>query len=364
MLSTKINCGKSKNRELVMSVEKDGSRNTSLDVLRCLLMFGVILTHVCAFCQYGVRVPYEQYAVADCLTHPSVDGFAALSGWFGVKCSWKKLWKLGSLIFFCGTLVWILHELGVALLGESYRSLFGAVITHHSWGYECYRFWYLGAYLKLMVLSIVLNPILARITKLKKIWIILIGMSFVGLSYGSTAWVHWESHSPRTIIFIYIVVRFIMMFDFAKKVKTSKTLHRTVGALLLACLLMIALNAHYHLGFSSGNYANPLVILTGFLAVAWFSALNVSRNSLVSKFCALAAPSVVSIYMLHCGFTHSSFVPIPRYLMGVMHSILAFLTCAIILFCFCLGFDLIRRYCLSFVREHGPRNGVWSWLLS
>lgn len=26
------------------------------------------MTHVCAFCQYGTRVPYEQCVVADCLT--------------------------------------------------------------------------------------------------------------------------------------------------------------------------------------------------------------------------------------------------------------------------------------------------------
>lgn len=251
-------------------------RNPSLDVLRCLLMFGVVLQHTFAVCKFGGVIPYSAYIVADCLTHPSVDGFTAISGWFGVRCTLKKLYRLACLIFFCGSLHWLIYEVGRRVCGSYFASRYGIELDYHAWGYEPYRYWYLGAYVKLMLATIILNPIFEWMKGLRKRWIWLIAVAFVGCNYLSKLWLPWISHSPRTIIFVYIVVRFAIMLGLKEALKNIKSFRIGAIVALVGVFGFIAANAYWRLGFSSGNYAGPLAIVAGLLLVAVFANLNFS----------------------------------------------------------------------------------------
>lgn len=258
----------------MQETKKTDKRNASLDVLRCLLMFGVVLQHTFAVCKFGGVVAYSSYAIVDCLTHPSVDGFTSISGWFGVRCTLKKLWRLSCLIFFCGTLHWFIYEIGRQVCGSWFSCRYGIDLPYNYWGYESYRYWYLGAYVKLMVATILLNPLFDLIAKLRRHWIWLIATAFVGLNYLSKLWFPWVSHSPRTIIFVYIVVRFAMMLGFKEYMQKVKSFR--VGAIiaLVGVFGLIAANAHWHLGLNFGNYASPLTMLAGLLMVGVFDNLD------------------------------------------------------------------------------------------
>lgn len=333
--------------------ERKVSRNVSLDIARCLFMFGVVLQHAFALCKGAPDspfVPYATYAIFDCLTHPSVDGFTSLSGWFGVHCTIKRLFRLGCLILFCGVLHFLIHEVGRICCGDYFVAHYGIEIPSYKLSWRGFRYWYLGAYLKLLLATIVLNPILSRIAKLSRKWILLVFGVFVGLSYLSLLWFPWESHSPRTVIFIYIVVRFVMMFDVANLIKSSPKVRHVVGWGAIIMLAEIAINGKFRLGLHIGNYASPLTILTGLLIVAWFSAVDLSERNLFARLCKWIAPSMIAVYMLHWNMMTTFFNPVPKMIVDTLpwvHPVVAFVVCAICVFSICTLLDLVRRRCVD-----------------
>ena len=335
-------------------MNKETGRNSSLDVLRCLLMFGVVMQHAFAVCKFGGIIPYASYAIYDGLTGPSVPGFASLSGWFGVKCTLKKLWRLACLILFCGTLHYGIYQIGRCVCGAKYLEWFGYDIPCMNYGYEVYRYWYLGAYVKLLVLSIVLNPLLCAISRLKKHWIAIISCAFIGASYLSLVWFPWQSHSPRTIIFIYIVVRLVCMFDIARIVKI-KAVHSFIGCLLVLLYILFAANTHY---WWFRGYHHPFSLLAGLLLVLFFYPLQLSPNSYFAKICSLIAPSMIAVYMLHWNFMETFFKPIPQLIIHVFPSFpipMAFFICATVIFAIVTILDLVRRKCVAILKPHLPK---------
>ncbi len=347
-------------------------RNASLDVLRCLLMFGVVLQHTFAMCKYGGVVVYSSYIVWDCLTHPSVDGFTAISGWFGVRCTLRKLFRLGCLILFCGTLHWLVYQAGQMWCGSFFASRFGLELQDIPFGYECFRYWYLGAYIKLMLLTLVLNPALERLVHLRKRWTAIVLLVVVAGSYLSTLWIPWKSHSPRTVIFVYVVVRLAMMLGLARKLRESQLFRRITYGILFALLSLIVIDALFRkygvsawnkLGINSWNYAHPLTILSGVFLVACFSVWEFKKESVVVKICSLMAPSMISVYMLHWNFMITFFKPIPQLLLGIIPHlpvVVAFSLCAIAIFAICVTMDLLRRRVLSALEHAVKFPFAWS----
>jgi len=338
-------------------LESKPPRNQSLDVLRCLLMFGVVLQHTFAVCKFGGVIAYSSYAVVDCLTHPSVDGFTSISGWFGIRCTLRKLWRLACLIFFCGTLHYFIYEVGRLVCGSYFASRYGIDLPHREWGYESYRYWYLGAYVKLMVLTIALNPLLDWLAKQKKGWGWLATVIFIGGNYLSKLWFPWPSHSPRTIIFVYLVVRLAMMLGFKQVLEKSKGVRAACTIALVCVFGFIAANAHWHLGFNSGNYAGPLAITAGLLLVGIFANLDFSSWGRFAKLCGFIAPSMISVYMLHWYFMETFFRPVPQELLArvpLLPVAVAFIACALAIFTLCVLIDMTRRSVLKKIKPHLP----------
>lgn len=85
-------------------------RDGNIELLRCLLMFAVVLDHSAVF---GPLIGSWQGEFLFLATGPAVSGFVAISGWFGIKFSWNKWLRLlalaivfrgGGMAFRCGTL--------------------------------------------------------------------------------------------------------------------------------------------------------------------------------------------------------------------------------------------------------------------
>ena len=342
---------------------KRGRRNAALDVLRCLLMFGVVLQHTFAMCKYGGVIAYSSYIVWDCLTHPSVDGFTSISGWFGVRCTLRKLYRLACLIFFCGCVHWFVYQLGQAICGKLFADRFGLQMQDIPFRYECFRYWYLGAYIKLMLLTIVLNPAFDFLARIKKYWTVIVLLLVVGLSYLSTLWIPWPGHSPQTVIFIYIVIRLALILGLKRAMQESRTFRVSAFCVLGALILLIVFDALCHkygiagwtkLGLRFGDYADPPIVLTGLFLVACFSVVKFSEKSRLVRLCSFIAPSMISVYMLHWNFTISFFKPIPQVLLGTFPNlpvVLAFLPCAIAIFAICVLMDVLRRRVLDVLKK-------------
>ena len=82
-------------------------RDASIELFRCLCMFGVCLLH--ALDQGGYADPHRGL---DNLMAPSVVGFIFISGWFGVKLKLRSLAKLIGIGLYCAAAVTIIYEWG------------------------------------------------------------------------------------------------------------------------------------------------------------------------------------------------------------------------------------------------------------
>ena len=86
---------------------EDMKRDASIELFRCLCMFGVCLLH--ALDQGGYADPHRGL---DNLMTPSVVGFLFISGWFGVKLKLRSLAKLIGIGLYCAAAVTIIYEWG------------------------------------------------------------------------------------------------------------------------------------------------------------------------------------------------------------------------------------------------------------
>ena len=110
-------------------------RNASLELFRCLLMFGIVLGHSAYQCGHVLKI--------GSLTDWTVCGFVFLSGWFGIKFSWSKIAKLIALGVWC------------ALVGNMIGGETNPLVA--MLGAKSYAYWFLWAYIILMMFAPIIN---------------------------------------------------------------------------------------------------------------------------------------------------------------------------------------------------------------
>lgn len=312
-------------------------RDHAVDALRCVLMFGVVLQHVISLSPLGCD-PFAvtSTAVLVALTFPSVDGFTAVSGFFGVRCTFAKLVNLIGLVLFSGTLSCLISSLS----------------SPCSLSFSWFRYWYVGAYIKLLLASLILNPILCWLDSQKTTYKILALTSLVLISYLSTIWLPWVSHSPRTVIFVYLVTRLLVMIIGKRKYADFvKTLSR--GGLLI-CLLLVGILGGLGMGEIVHDYANPLTIVTGVLLVFVAHSFATRNEWGIMRFCAKISPSMIVVYMLHVSLLKTLLAALPMLIIRKIPFLGLGGSCfvvALIAFAICCLIDSIRRFVISYIRN-------------
>lgn len=121
-------------------------RNPSIELYRIGLMFGICLLHSISFGTY--KCVWASNILCSCVV-----GFVFISGWFGVKFSWRKLAKLygiglyAALVF--GLLSWLIGDVdtfcGALMLG---------------WHKLIHGIWFLHAYAFMIMLSPAINALI------------------------------------------------------------------------------------------------------------------------------------------------------------------------------------------------------------
>lgn len=121
-------------------------RNSSVDLYRCLLMFGICLLH--SMTQGGHNVPWVANTLYWCVT-----GFVFISGWYGIRFSFRKVLKLYSISLYCAVMFVILELLvtgeDIGTLSNILRKVWIIAIGH----------WYVNAYVILMCFAPMVNTL-------------------------------------------------------------------------------------------------------------------------------------------------------------------------------------------------------------
>ena len=131
-----------------------GKRAANIELLRCILMFLIVFGHCFSWGIYKGADGLWTVLVLVCVIW-NVDCFLGISGWFGIRFSWKKVWKLYSQILFYS----VLSALYLFFFDHAKFTIANVKV---------YGGWYGSTYLFLMLIAPLLNMIVDRASVLPR----------------------------------------------------------------------------------------------------------------------------------------------------------------------------------------------------
>lgn len=304
-------------------------RNPSIELYRVGLMFGICLLHSITFGPY--KCVWASNILESCVV-----GFVFISGWFGVKFSWRKLAKLygiglyAALVF--GLLSWLIGDVdtfcGALMLG---------------WHKLTHGFWFLHAYAFMIMLSSAINALICGgggiYPLLCLVWIWGFGRT---LPYGTEilpATAGLDSYGGVTLMAIYAAARWCSV----NKIEKIKA-----GWLFAALPVLWFLT-----GIGLGDYNSPFAFALA--GVMFLLFLKVKVPMLLCRSVSFLATSMFSVYLIHTNEVGERFI---KYIETLVianifdcPAIAVFVSAIIVLICAIL-LDIPRRFCMArFIRN-------------
>ena len=315
-------------------------RDTSLELYRVSMIIGVCFLHSITFAKFVLAPAYNSVCMF------CVVGFALISGWFGVRPSIDKFLRLYGVGLWCAALSVLLR---VFADGEALKQCFFLEVRDQIW-----RFWFLHAYIAIMLAAPVLN---AAFDNIKTGWRIAIPMVSIVFAWGWASGLWPEilpsvpglakgGYSGIVLSAVYVVGRVMRQFDFQGKrldVRVSLSVFTLCAAMV--CWLPDIIGKSPR---AFAAYNSPVVLV---MAVASFYIFRqIPVNRLIAKCLDFMRPSVFAIYLLQ---TNTYAIPKIRAFATSLDNycprIFTYLLTASAVFAICLLSDLFRRsaVCIS-----------------
>ncbi|MCI6589561.1 MAG: acyltransferase [Lentisphaeraceae bacterium] len=345
-------------------VEVKKVRDGRTEVYRCLLMLMVVVHHICCHGPYATsRTAWGIYW----LTLPAVDGFVALSGWYGMRFSWQKALRLWGMFAFYSVLLWGAWEVAFTLGVSSVRPVFRVTGG-----------WFGGTYLGLLFCMPLVNAALEALAKeprkLFGAWglyalAILLGLRPLGGLSGLSV-SGWGSHTFNTLLFVYVTAWMVRRFvaDRVKSVAVAGVWVLAMGSVGA----MVLLQAFYKLCHSGAlprctanihvaGYHFPGVWVAAIAALVLCARCPMPQG--LQRLARFLGPSMLGIYLLHDTSLRKVLFCLP---MEHLHACfpevpLVFIFAAGVILCFTLSLmvDLARRAGLALILRHATPLIAW-----
>jgi len=289
-------------------------------------MFGIVFLHTVG--QYGKEWWWLSSSFLWC-----VDGFAFISGWYGLRFKLSKILRLYGIVVFSLAIF-----AGVRLLTGQARAIqvFADCLDYFL------SLWFIHAYVVLMALAPILDGICDEIAERKvsvsnllPFFVCVFGWGFLtnfGVAKAFVPRPHGlTDFSAVTLAGVYLLARLSRIFEISPgKFGNWTNLLMIFSALFLATLKL-------------GQYNSIVAVVISFYVFHFFLALRPHR--LVASVCAFVAPSTFAIYVLHTNvFIFRRMPAFVDEMNGIVKSMpLAFLMVAVATFLTCLMLDMPRR---------------------
>lgn len=323
-------------------------RNPSVEFFRCALMFLITLWH-CYDCGPLSRVSGEGlWSVFFALTFWHVDGFVAISGWYGIRFRWSKVIRLWGIMTFYSAIRIGCQYWSTGHVGLSDLSVSGG--------------WFGDSYMMLMFVAPLVNVAVDCAAAksrwcLLEVWLLFVaGMTLSWLPLtaalsgcnpvGGGGW------SFLTIFFVYTTARVLKVLGFHWS--------RRVGlfaAMGLFCGVAVLGGATWWYRAAKGmvNYGSIMMNWTTYNAPhLWFFAIALLamfeqrvKTDWLGRVSVFLAPSMFSVFLLShtCGLAGRLYIE-PEHIMAERwgcHPALIILMAAVGVFVMAIVVDLMRR---------------------
>lgn len=319
-------------------------RSKNIEVFRCLLMFLICMYHAYDHGLWQSSCAWWSFVFALFTWH--VDGFLAISGWFGIKFDWRKVARLYGVMCFYSFL-----SIGYGLLfrpnGYSINDI------------KISGGWFGNTYLFLMFLAPFLNggiDSLAMRGRRALLW------AWAGLAIVFT--LQWTPigikigvcHSGEsvfslfTFVFVYLTVRLMSILDLDYSWKRISLYGLGLymvgfGIFVASSMKGIDLVSKMH------NYRAPYVWFMACSMLLLF-AKHIKLPNWLGNMCMVLGPSMFSVYLIHNTTSFGPFLYIiPERILHAQgfHPLFAITMSAVFCFISCVLIDSIRRSLLKVV---------------
>ncbi|UKK60389.1 acyltransferase [Prevotella communis] len=279
------------------------NRDSNMELLRIISMLLVMVLHAdfaaisvptIEQCHDSAFFSFFRFFV-ESLAVVAVNVFVMLSGWYGIKPSFKKL---GSFLFQVYFLIFVV-----------YLCFWGFGSGHHHSTVEWItilffnQYWFIQCYIILYLFSPVLNSFINNTTR-GTYRFVLLSLFFIQFVYGCLPFASvygWfnDGYSPLTFFFLYLLARYVKQY--VTLIENYHSVLYVIGWILTALVIALFGFLTVYVGFGNSlimyfyGYSSPFVILGAMLLLLALSRISI-KNSLINWI----ASSVFTVYILHC----------------------------------------------------------------
>lgn len=319
------------------SVKNSAMRSSNFELLRLICMLMIAIHHFIMQPFHG-ELPlsthgYDWLLMND-LCYIGVNCFILISGWFGIRTSWKGIWQLFFFCAFYGLASYLFHIWHTgAHIGSSVLGICLLPFSHSQW-------WFINCYLILYLAAPLINKAIESISKTQYLTILIL-FTIMNVYFGNmmhTPFFNTDGYSAAQFIYIYLIGGYLRRYIDFSNLQSHRWLWLLGYFVSALCYFGIhVLSAHHdmtllHLGYN--NIFNIAAATCFFLFVASFQFQSRVVNYLSAS--ALAVYLIQeSIYFGH-GWLY-------QYVGGRDYNLAQILLLSVCFMFACICFDQIRR---------------------
>lgn len=276
------------------------TRDSNIELLRLVAMFSIVLLHLTinGTSFYSPDAAIKDHCIANTIvgfTYVGVNCFILISGFFGIKFSWRSLLNLYFVCFtyeLVGLVAALFYRPDFQIHPSDIGSLFFP-LSHSS-------LWYIRCYVVLLFLSPILNAGLNAREK-NSYQHVLILLTILNLYFGwfwKNTDYNGDGYNISQFIFLYVIGGYLHRYIQPEWI-CSKRYYFLCGYILLSLLWGITQDFHvfgHNIPHWNGwSYSNPIVILSAICLFLFFR--SISFHSRIVNF---IAKGTLAVYVLHC----------------------------------------------------------------
>ena len=269
-------------------------RNGSIDLLRCICMFFVVVIHLQGHSGYLDALPKDTavYYVANCvasLIKVAVPVFVLITGYFGISFKLEKVVNMEITLLFYSLLTF-----GIAFLfgGDFQHTITTALKTILPFSYKSW--WFATNYIVLMLFAPFVNTLLKSLNQRGQLT--LIALCFVLFNVISSFSLDpidtTSGYSYINFIFLYIIGRYIRQYGLFDKIKAYQWL-----LLYLGLSVVILISYRLYGNFKFATYNSVLLLLSSVSLFCAFTKIKI-KTTFFSKI----APYTFAVYLISDSF--------------------------------------------------------------
>lgn len=333
----------------VKQVEEKKFRNSSIELLRIILMFFIVLSHSYRYFTYADKSGLAKYFIMfTSVSNVMVNVFILISGYFLCKknFSFKKLALLLLEVSFYSI---VSYFIAIACKTENF-SVKKLITAIFSTSFRTY--WFVWAYCALYCLSPFINKLIAILTRKQHLSLILV-IFIIWFFIPFITTVNPDGYDMFIMIFFYLVGAYLRIYPDCFFNKGKNGLYALIVGYALFVLSILCLTV---LGKQISLFASHPMYFTSkhsFVSVIFAIGLFVvfSKMNFTSKIVNIIAQAIFGVYVIHNnGYLREIiFCKIFKInnLNGSLKNVLYVIGSSVIIFAVCIIIDLIRKYTLE-----------------